>query len=140
MDKDKLICFIGEQPCQLRVTFDIPVSSMAAIPTEMRHYPTDSSGYLVRGLQGKKDVLIPASNFAPDGRSYLVYSSKRHAIVQKDLNGRELASAQLPAEVKWEEFAPRQPAFSRDGRHIAFVGKVAGPPGNKKAIYVADVK
>jgi hypothetical protein len=81
-------------------------------------------------------VLIPGSTFAPDGKSYLIYSAKRNAVIQKDLVGKEIAVTGPPAAVRCKEYHPEPPRISRDGRHLAFVCEAV----HGGVLYVADLK
>jgi len=137
MDRDTLICFIKEEPYRLKASFDEPVRPENGSRANMHHYPEDGKRYLVRGLGGRTEVLLPSSNFAQDGRSYLVYSARQNSILQKDLTGNEVGRTELPSTVKYYD---KELSFSLDGQHIAFIGYVNGPSGNVRAIYVADVK
>lgn len=85
-------------------------------------------------MSGINEVKIPASNFAPDGKSYLVYSSEKHSIIQKTFDGASFGTTVLPSGVQYDdESVP--PRFSRDGHHIAFVGRLDGI----RTVYIADV-
>lgn len=134
VNEDTVICFIGDEPYSLKVNFGRMTGSAMA-GANLRHYPDDKSGNLIRGLGGRNEVELPASNFAPDGKSYLVYSSQKHAIIQKHLDGTEVRSTELPAGVRYDDIEPVLPKFSRDGRHIAFIGRL----DDGRTVYVADV-
>jgi hypothetical protein len=97
MDKDTLICFIGEEPYLLKVNVDEPVTSGNSPPANMRHYPDNKKGYL----------------------------------------GNEIARTELPSMVK---YCDKQPVFSLDGQHIAFIGSVNSPLGDARTVYIGEIK
>jgi hypothetical protein len=139
VDSETLVCFIRNEPYLLKVDFSFVLGSEVETAN---HYPDDNSGKLIRGLAGRNEVKLAASNFAPDGTSYLVLSSQTRSIVQKRLDGSEVRRTELPSEVRvlprdpeLGSFNEYPPKFSRDGRHIAFLGFV----DNVGTVYVADV-
>lgn len=134
IDAETLICFIQDVPYLLKAKANLLLGSAMA-GANLRHYPDDKSGYLIRGLAGRREVELPASNFAPDGKSYLVFSAQKHSIIQRDLDGSEIISTELPDGIKYDDIEPMPPILSRDGRHIAFIGRL----NDVKTIYVADV-
>ena len=136
LDNDTLLCFIQEEPYRLKVSFKVIVREAFTPSPDWVHYPEENSNLLVRGLEGIQRVALPCSNFSQDGRSYLVYSPSRKSIVQKDIHGKELSSTALPDSVHY--FNSKQPVFSPDGRHIAFIGLI-NPNNGSRAIYLADI-
>lgn len=140
LDNDTLICFIHGEPYRLKVTPRVILGRKYATPNyDPDHYPEDQSDLLVRGLEGTERVILPRSNFSPDGTSYLVYSPSRKSIIQRNIHGKELSSTALPEFVRYQDFSPRQPVFSPDGRHIAFIGLVKTANGMQPTIYLADI-
>lgn len=137
LDNDTVICFIHEEPYRLKVSSRVPLVEKVTGPNyDSGHYPEEQSDLLVRGLGGIKRVILPRSNFSPDGSSYLVYSPSRNSIIQKNIQGQELRSTVLPEFVRYQE---KQPVFSPDGRHIAFSGLIKASSGDQKTVYVADI-
>lgn len=136
LDNDTILCFIQEEPHRLKVSFNVPALRQFTPSPDWAHYPEEHGNLLVRGLEGIERVALPRSNFSPDGRSYLVYSPTRKSIVQKDIHGKDLSSTVLPDSVHY--FSSKQPVFSPDGRHIAFIGLI-NPNNGTRAIYLADV-
>ncbi|HEY7390327.1 MAG TPA: hypothetical protein VH640_17560 [Bryobacteraceae bacterium] len=79
LDADTLVCFMKNEPFLLKVDLSLVTGSgyFAAVKSDgkvgtatSRHYPDDSSGKLIRGLAGRNEIKLPASYFAPDGKSY----------------------------------------------------------------------
>lgn len=139
LDKDTVLCFLGEEPYRLKVSSKVILPENQSNPRDYNadHYPEDESGLLVQGLEGK--VVLPRSNISPDGNSYLVYSPKREAILQKNIYGKELSATMLPDSVKYKDFHPKHPIFSPDGQHIAFIGLAKTSGRDQRTIYLADV-
>ncbi len=140
LDKDTLVCFLGEQPYRLKVSFQVTLPNYQSNPRDFNadHYPEDQSGLLIQGLEGINKVVLPRSNFSPDGNSYLIYSPDRNAILQKNFRGTELSVTMLPDSVKYLPIM--HPVFSPDGRHIAFKGLVKTDDGEHRTIYLADIR
>jgi hypothetical protein len=142
LDKDTVLFFLGEQPYRLKASSRVFLTHYQSNPTNFnaKHYPEDESGLLVQGLEGMTKVVLPRSNFSPDGNSFLVYSRGRKAILQKNTQGTELSATVLPDSVRYNEYHSGHPVFSPDGRHIAFLGLVKTDAGDKTTIYLADIK
>jgi hypothetical protein len=140
LDNDTLACFIHEEPYRLKVSSRTILEEKYTTPTyDPGHYPEDPSDLLVRGLEGIERVILPRSNFSPDGNSYLVYSPSRRSIIQRNIHGKELSSTVLPESVRYWDLNPKQPVYSPDGRHIAFIGLIYTNSGDQRTIYLADI-
>jgi hypothetical protein len=140
LDNDTLVCFIHEEPYRLKVTTRaVLAETYSTSDYDPGHYPEAQSGLLVPGLEGVEKVKLPRSNFSPEGTSYLVYSPSRKSIIQRNIQGKELSSTVLPESVRYQDFDSKQPVFSPDGRHIAFIGLMKTNNGDQRTIYLADV-
>lgn len=139
LDKETLVCFLGEQPYRLKTGFQVILPNYQSLPRnfDADHYPADQSGLLVQGLEGINKVILPRSNFSPDGSSYLVYCPERNAILQRDIQGTELSATVLPDPVRYLPI--KHPVFSPDGRHVAFIGLIKAGEGDRRTIYLADI-
>jgi hypothetical protein len=148
LDDKHLVCFLDDIPYILSVEPGILIDSKSrGFPVnpadwdKLKSYPNDGK-LLHKGLNGFDRVIIPGSNFAPDGLSYIVYSEKENRLIQRSLKGEEISSVSLPIE-----FEPRyyirgdHPRFSRDGRHICFIGLKRSKEGRAKStLWIADVR
>jgi hypothetical protein len=143
LDADTLLFFSGEEPFRLKydpqkgfiVRDDVPETP----GLDFANFPDSKSGDVIRDLAGVEQVQLPGSNFSPDGKSYLVYSVKRNAIIQKNLRGKVIAATELPSTVKYKDSGYyKHPLISRDGRHIAFAGLIGTVADSRRVIYIAD--
>lgn len=140
LDQKCLICFVNDDPYILRTDHGIDLSETHANRDKLNNYPEEKSGLLTKGLQGRNRIILPSSNFAPDGRTYIVYSDKRKALVQRSLDNTDITSINLPDSIEYKEFKHVHPKFSRDGRHICFVGLIKEANGQKRVtLWIADV-
>jgi hypothetical protein len=140
LDRKHLICFVNDEPCILRTDHGIELSVTHANQDKLNTYPEEDSGLLTKGLHGYNRIILPSSNFTPDGRTYIVYSDKCNALVQRTLDGTDITSIYLPDLIEYKEYNHEHPKFSRDGRHICFVGLAKKANGQKRVtLWIADV-
>ncbi len=142
IDGEHLICFIKEEPYVLSTTSGLMLFPKSEVNREKQtNYPAKKSEALTNGLKNLNKIILPASNFTPDGRSYIVYSKERNSLIQRSLDGKEIFSTALPKAVEYYSYQYEHPKFSRDGRHICFVGLVTTGDGHKKpTLWIADVR
>lgn len=144
LDRKHLICFMNDEPCILRTDHGIELSEEHVNRDKLNNYPEEGSGLLTNGLHGYNRIILPSSNFAPDGRTYIVYSDRRNALVQRTLDGTDITSIYLPNLIEYKAFKHEHPKFSQDGRHICFVGLIKKRDGQKVlkkivTLWIADV-
>jgi len=140
LDRKHLVCFVNDEPCILRTDHGIELLETQAKRDKLNTYPEEDSGLLTKGLHGHNRIILPSSNFAPDGRTYIVYSDKHNALVQRTLDGTDITSIYLPDLIEYKEYKHEHPKFSRDGRHICFVGLAKKANGQKRVtLWIADV-
>lgn len=139
LDQKQLLCFVGEEAYILRTDHDIELSQTHSNRNRLCNYPSEDSGLLKKGLHGHDRITLSSSNFAPDGRSYIVYSDKRNALIQRSLDGLEISCTDLPDWIEYNAYQCEHPKFSQDGDHICFVGLVKVGDGRKKVtLWIAD--
>lgn len=139
-DRKHLICFVNDEPCILRTDHGIELSETHANRDKLNTYSEEDSGLLIKGLHDHKRIILPSSNFSPDGRTYIVYSDKCNALVQRTLDGTDITSIYLPDIIEYKAYKHEHPKFSRDGRHICFVGLAKKANGQKRVtLWIADV-
>ena len=140
IDQKRLVCFIGETPYILRTDQGIDLRETDSDQGELNHYPEEGSGLLTKGLDEWDSILLPVSNFTPDGLSYIVYSQNRNALVQRSLDGKDITSVALPDSIEYLAYKCEYPKFSSDGLHICFIGLAKKEDGRKLVtLWVADV-
>ena len=140
LDRKHLSCFVNDEPCILRTDHGIELSETHVNRNKLNNYPEEESGLLTKGLHGYNRIILPSSNFAPDGRTYIVYSDKRNALVQRTLDGTDITSIYLPDSIEYKAYKHEHPKFSRDGHHICFVGLAKKANGQKRVtLWIADV-
>ena len=103
LDADTLLCFSGEEPFRLKYDPTKGFIVRDIVPEtpglDFANFPDSKSGDVIWGLAGVGHVQLPGSNFSPDGNSYLVYSVKRNAIIQKNLS----ACAEINVHISYEQ-------------------------------------
>jgi len=140
LDQKHIVCFVDEEPYILRTDHGIELSQTRTNRGRLSNYPSEDSDLMRKGLHGYDRITLPSSNFAPDGQSYIVYSDKRNALIQRSLDGAEITSTDLPDLIEYNAYKCEHPKFSRNGHRICFVGLVKVGDGCKKVtLWIADV-